>query len=98
MLDCWNLTPSHRPGFKAIREELEARLMQSSNYLYLEQADTGPGVTMDPDTGTHVTMASDNGPHVTMTPESPVTSDPGSGYWTGEQLRTGDDQYLAPTT
>ena len=73
MLDCWNMTPSHRPGFKAIREELEARLMQSSNYLYLEQADTGP--------------------HVTVT-----SSDPGSGYWTGEQLGTGDDQYLAPTT
>ena len=119
MLDCWNMTPSHRPGFKAIREELEARLMQSSNYLYLEQADTGsyvtmaqdtgPHVTMAPDngshvtmaqdTGLHVTMASDNGSHVSIAPESPVTSsDPGSGYWTGEQLRTGDDQYLAPTT
>ena len=79
MLDCWNLAPSHRPGFKAIREELEARLMQSSNYLYLEQAE--------------------NGSHVTTAPESPVTSsDPGSGYWIVEQLRTGDDQYLAPTT
>ena len=99
MLDCWNMTPSHRPGFKAIREELEARLMQSSNYLYLEQTDTGPHVTMAQDTCPHVTMASDNGSHVSIAPESPVTSsDPGSGYWTGEQLRTGDDQYLAPTT
>ena len=89
MLDCWNMTPSHRPGFKAIREELEARLMQSSNYLYLEQADTGPQVTTAPDTGSHVSMA----------PESLVTSsDPGSGYWIGDQPRTEDDEYLAPKT
>ena len=109
MLDCWNMTPSHRPGFKAIREELEARLMQSSNYLYLEQADTGPQVTTAPDTGSkvttapdtgsHVTTAPDIGSHVSMAPESLVTSsDPGSGYWIGDQPRTEDDEYLAPKT
>ena len=99
MLDCWNMTPSHRPGFKAIREELEARLMQSSNYLYLEQADTGPQVTTAPDTGPQVTTAPDTGSHVSMAPESLVTSsDPGSGYWIGDQPRTEDDEYLAPKT
>ena len=82
MLDCWNLTPGRRPSFKAIKEDLEPRLMQSSNYLYLEQVDTETG-----------------SPQVTMAPVSPVSSsDPGSGYWTGDQLRTEDDEYLAPTT
>ena len=84
MLDCWNMNPGRRPSFKAIKEELEPRLMQSSNYLYLEQeADTDTGSTQ-----------------VTKAPVSPNTSssDPGSGYWTGDQLRTEDDEYLAPTT
>ena len=39
MLDCWNLSPSRRPGFKTIKEDLEVRLLQSSNYLYLENED-----------------------------------------------------------
>ena len=71
------MTPGRRPSFKAIKEELEPRLMQSSNYLYLEQgADTE-----------------------VKAPVSPVSSsDPGFGYWTGDQLRTEDDEYLAPTT
>ena len=76
MLDCWTLNPSRRPGFKAIKEELETRLLQSSNYLYLEHTLTEG--TPDP------------------TSQS-TQSDAGSGYWTGEQLRTEDtNEYLAP--
>ena len=77
------MNPGRRPSFKVIKEELEPRLMQSSNYLYLEQG-------ADTETGS---------PQVTMAPGSPLSSsDPGSGYWTGDQLRTEDDEYLAPTT
>ena len=75
MLDCWNINPSRRPGFKAIKEELETRLLQSSNYLYLEQEESDSSV---------------------KDPSPLVASDTGSGYWTGEHLRTEDDDYLAP--
>ena len=78
MLDCWNINPSRRPGFKAIKEELETRLLQSSNYLYLEQEE-------------------DNISSVDKDPSPLASSDTGSGYWTGENLRTEDDDYLAPT-